>query len=423
MGHSPMRQRAQSETVGVILLVAVVLTLVVGAGAVLISDWYADTERDARVTVDSDLTATDLTLRHMGGNTLDPADVRVVIREVGMDLTLADTEFNGTAESFEAGSRWTYTFPSLLSGGVTVQVFQTETNTLLHEQTYDVGQEGFVLTVGEATGATTIENGETVPYTVTRTFERGPDENVSTAATVTELGGNNLTVDSSALTVTGVTEGTSTVEATLNGTSASVTVTVVNRPSLDVTVLNSPSKVERGENVTVNGTIENTGTGVASGATVDLTIVDDSGTTVFSDTETITLSPGQSQVVNFTDWRTGSEDVGSHTVALTTADDRNDTSLSVIEPDPSTILEINEGGDAIGEGESFDQHLTWENTDDETVTLVTKGDGTEPSRTEIEIDPGESVTPETLGFPESGILARVTDDPDANTVTAEIDEQ
>jgi hypothetical protein len=375
------------------------------------------------VTVDSDLTATELTLRHMGGDAIDPADVRVVLREADTELTLADTGFSGTTDRFEAGSRWTYAFPSLLSGGVTVQVFQTETNTLLHEQTYDVGRDGLVLAVDGETGATTIENGETVSFTVTRTFKRGAEENVSTAATVTELGGNNLTIDSSALTLTGDTEGVSTVEATLNGTSASVNVTVVNRPSLEVAVLNSPSTVERGENVTVNGTIENTGTGATSDATIDLTVVDDSGTTVFTDTETVTLDPGQSQAVNFTDWNTGSEDVGAHTVALETADDRNETSLSVIEPDPSNLLEISEGEDAIGEGESFDQHLTWENTDDETITLVTKGEGTEPSRTEIDIDPGESVTPETLGFPESGILAQVTDDSDANTVTAEIDEQ
>jgi flagellin-like protein len=137
MGHGPTRQRGQSETVGVILLLAVVLTLVVGAGAVLISDWYADTERDARVAVDSDLTATELTLRHMGGDTLDPADVRVVIREADQQLTLADPGFSGTANRFEAGSRWEYSFAQL-PAEVTVQVFDTSTNTLLHEQGYDV---------------------------------------------------------------------------------------------------------------------------------------------------------------------------------------------------------------------------------------------------------------------------------------------
>ncbi|SDJ79998.1 flagellin N-terminal-like domain-containing protein [Halovenus aranensis] len=137
MGHGPTRQRGQSETVGVILLLAVVLTLVVGAGAVLISDWYSDTERDAKVTVDSDLTATELTLRHMGGDAIDPADVRVVLREADTELTLADTGFSGTTDRFEAGSRWEYSF-SQLPEEVTVQVFDISTNTLLHERAYDI---------------------------------------------------------------------------------------------------------------------------------------------------------------------------------------------------------------------------------------------------------------------------------------------
>lgn len=137
MGPRSNSQRGQSETIGVVLLLAVVLTLLVGAGAVLIADWYADTERDTQVAVDSNLTETNLTLRHMGGDPLDPADVRVVVREADEDLTLADPNVNGTADRFEPGSIWEYSFSSL-PDEVTVQVFDTSTNTLLHERAYDV---------------------------------------------------------------------------------------------------------------------------------------------------------------------------------------------------------------------------------------------------------------------------------------------
>jgi hypothetical protein len=416
-------ERGQSEVVGIVLLIAVVTTLVIGAGAVVIGDWQSQTDRETQVNVQSELTAADLSLKHLGGDGMAPEDVLVVLVGADTNLTLDEfTDSNGNTR-FESGSTWEHEIASVLDGAITLRVFQTETNTLIHEERYEVGQDGLVLEVDGEAAETTIENGKTVPYTVTRTFERAPPENVSTKATVTEVVGNNVSIDQGALTVTGDAEGVSTVEATLDGMTATIEVEVVNRPDLRITNVDSPGTVDRGDGVTVEGTIENTGTANATDATIELTIVDDAGDTTFTDTATIDLDTGNSQTVTFNEWTTDSGDVGDHTVTVSSTDDTRDTSLTVVKPNPSDLLNITEGGTAIGEGESFDQHLTYENVHNETVTLVTEGDGTEPTRTTIEIDPGETVTPETLGFPESGVLKLVTDNANENKVTVEIDEQ
>jgi flagellin-like protein len=132
-------ERGQSEVVGIVLLIAVVTTLVIGAGAVVIADWQSQTDQETLVNVQSNLTATELTLQHMGGETLPPEDVLVVLQGADRELRLDDSGFSATPDRFERGSTWEYSsFSPPLDGEITLRVFDTSGNTLLHEKRYDV---------------------------------------------------------------------------------------------------------------------------------------------------------------------------------------------------------------------------------------------------------------------------------------------
>jgi len=128
-------ERSQSEVVGVILLIAVVVTLVIGAGAVIFANWQSQADRNAQVNINSDLTESQLTLQHMGGDTLEPENVRVLLQGADRDVTLDDENFNGTADRFQPGSTWTYSDDGDdFEGEITVSVFETSTNSELHRK-------------------------------------------------------------------------------------------------------------------------------------------------------------------------------------------------------------------------------------------------------------------------------------------------
>ena len=126
--------RAQSETVGVLLLVAVVVILVVGAGAVVVSNWQATTASGSQVNIQSSLTNSSLTLEHMGGDTLSSEDVLVVVRTGGDDHTLTN---ESNSDEFGPGTRWKYD-EFEFEGEATLRIFDESTGTLLYERTYDL---------------------------------------------------------------------------------------------------------------------------------------------------------------------------------------------------------------------------------------------------------------------------------------------
>ena len=128
-----MSDRAQSEVIGVILLVGVVTVTIGGAGAVYLST-IADESgpaTDVRVTVTDDAVA----LTHNGGSSLSTDSLRVIIREDGSDT---NTDWaNGTVtgdgdDQFEPGETWRqneFTFDS--NDRVEVLLVHDPTGTLL----------------------------------------------------------------------------------------------------------------------------------------------------------------------------------------------------------------------------------------------------------------------------------------------------
>jgi flagellin-like protein len=94
--------RGQSETIGVVLLAAIALVLVAAIGLFLFSDTGGDGQNELLLTdLDSELTATNVTISHAAGDTLDPEEVNVIVE--GNTRTIPMDEFSGIDEEFSAG--------------------------------------------------------------------------------------------------------------------------------------------------------------------------------------------------------------------------------------------------------------------------------------------------------------------------------
>jgi len=129
--------RAQSEVVGVILLVGVVVVIVGVVGAVLFSDAFGGEDRRDLVSVESDLSADAVRIEHAGGKSYDASEVDVVL--TGNSTTrLALSAFDNTSgDRFDAGSEW-QTSVNLSRGEVRLFVVHRPSGTGLHEEAYFV---------------------------------------------------------------------------------------------------------------------------------------------------------------------------------------------------------------------------------------------------------------------------------------------
>ncbi|MEF8815085.1 MAG: type IV pilin [Halovenus sp.] len=135
------RSRAQSEVVGVVLLTAVVVVLVIGAGGLFLSSLDSDTDREPLADLESEVNATVVTLAHQGGDEFDAGDVEVVLRGADGEFTErldAGTFLRGADDTrFVPGDRWRSTTHNQ-SGDVQLFVVDRATNTILHEATHEV---------------------------------------------------------------------------------------------------------------------------------------------------------------------------------------------------------------------------------------------------------------------------------------------
>jgi flagellin-like protein len=134
-------RRGQSEVIGIVLLIGVVTVLVVGVGAVLISDLYQDEERSV-AAVESNMNAQTVTLDVRGGDRIPASDVRVILRgddeyrlQLGTNLSLRRGESNDT---FAPGDKWQGENP-IDGGSVTLLVVETRSSAVLHKAEYELG--------------------------------------------------------------------------------------------------------------------------------------------------------------------------------------------------------------------------------------------------------------------------------------------
>lgn len=140
------RGRGQSETVGVVLLTAVVVVLAVTVGAFILSNFDGTSSTGPNVDVKSSVTDQQVVIEHFGGNRFDVSDIRVDIRQQdGDDISRPLSSFTldggGNPETFEAGDRWTKDFSDEteeLRGEIRLLVIDENNGRVIHDKPYVV---------------------------------------------------------------------------------------------------------------------------------------------------------------------------------------------------------------------------------------------------------------------------------------------
>lgn len=129
--------RAQSEVIGAVLLVGIVVVMATVVGAGIVSNLTGETdEQTPRVDFVVEVTDVNLTLTHNGGTTLTATDVRVRLTTDSGETSFrmdGDNITDGDG-AFEPGERFRRAH-GLAGDDMDVFVVETETGTLLLDTT------------------------------------------------------------------------------------------------------------------------------------------------------------------------------------------------------------------------------------------------------------------------------------------------
>lgn len=145
-----LRERGQSETLGVALLTGVVLILVAVVGLFLFADFGANDEEQLLANIQGDIEATSVTLTHEGGNAFDPGTVEVVLTgdtEHDWILNKSFSAIEGGGGEFAPGDIWESDNSGLIIGDGRLLVIHETSGTILLDQPYSIEQDGVSLAV------------------------------------------------------------------------------------------------------------------------------------------------------------------------------------------------------------------------------------------------------------------------------------
>ena len=421
--------RGQSETVGIVLLTTVVVVTVSVGGAIVLVDAGSQAEQEPMVDAESAVTAGEIVLRHNGGDGVSASDIAVTVTgpeseqlSLGDDLSLAGS---GDDSRFQAGDVWKGSH-GLTHGTGRLVLVHEPTNTVIHERAFDIEpiQESMTLTVdGEATDVA-VDEGETVPYTVTATLTDGSVEDVTDSVDAIDVtGSGDVSIDESLNELTGETTGDVTVTATRDDDSDSVDVTVRDPVAFDVAITDEPDAVTEGETATIVATVENTGTREATqtiGFSVDGSV---------EGQKQRTLSPGDSEELSF-EYVTETGD--AEEIAVDIESDSDDASTTVdVNYDVFFDVTVDDArtDDSIFEDETADVVVDVENIGEEdgTQTVTFLVDGNEELTRDLSVD-SKTAVDETFTYDAQAgdapaiDIAVVPDRGDSSTTTISVDE-
>ncbi|MBP1985758.1 type IV pilin N-terminal domain-containing protein [Halolamina salifodinae] len=135
----PDDARSQSETVGVILLTAVVVIVVSTTGMFYLSS-VDSTDDEPRLSVDGDFSRPNVTIAHTGGDTVPSGELRLVLSVNGSraNVTTLDRQFG-------PGDRWELNVSNYANVSresvVGLTVFHVPSESRLYGEEYAVGEE------------------------------------------------------------------------------------------------------------------------------------------------------------------------------------------------------------------------------------------------------------------------------------------
>jgi PKD repeat protein len=136
--------RAQSEVVGVALLVGVFSLLAIIVGVVFIGNVTDQADSGPLVEVNASATGTDLVLTHEGGDALDATEIIVIVRQGGEEWRYGLDSFaevrGSDSGQFAGGERWDRTH-DLAVGSARLLVVHGPSNTVVQEVQFSVPPE------------------------------------------------------------------------------------------------------------------------------------------------------------------------------------------------------------------------------------------------------------------------------------------
>src|SRR6056297_3594069 len=213
-----MRNRSQSDVIGVVLLTLIVTVTVTASGGIALTEWQSDIGGEPLANIESTMSDDTLTLEHTGGSELNASNV--VVRIDNGDATYSLAEFEDVDDTFTGGMRIEKNDLETRAGGVQLRVIHEPSGTVLHDRLHDLG---FRFLIGGKSGSVFMIPNKPVGYTA------------PTDASVTVDNDSVLTVDEPNTNVTGLTTGGSTTVSANDYTNVkTVDVSVIDRDQLNV---------------------------------------------------------------------------------------------------------------------------------------------------------------------------------------------
>ena len=124
-----LRGRGQSETLGVVLLTAIVVILVALIGGFLFAE-LGSSEEQVLANIQGEVTSEGVVLTHEGGDSFGPGELTVLLR--------GDAEEEWSIDnSFEGGDKWE-SGDSLSNGEYQLLVVHESSNTMLLNERFEV---------------------------------------------------------------------------------------------------------------------------------------------------------------------------------------------------------------------------------------------------------------------------------------------
>ena len=352
----PATARAQSETVGVILLLAVFVVSASAIGVAYVGGVGSDADE---VVVSADLSAdgTDLRVDHLGGDALPNDDLTVVVRADG---NATRYPFAPPSGEFAPGDRRAFSDALVANASNEVRLYhdgpggEIERATLTPEPdpTAETGAiEGVV--VGPGASSMRVASGASLGLRRSVTPVAGARVAVDGAGRVAET----TTGPGGVYRVEGLEPGEYEVSAVAPGLSvAAATAEVKSNETatvdlrLDplapaefaVTIDDVDASVDAGEPVAVNATVENVGDREGT-QTVELSVA---GSVV--DSETVSLAAGESRRLSLA-WQPLPTDVGEAELSVASDDDEATTTVEVLAAETDAVAYVDRDADGAPE--------------------------------------------------------------------------
>ena len=330
--------RAQTETVGVILLLGVFVVSAGAVGTVYLGD--VSSEGDG-IVVSADLSAaeTDLRVDHLGGDALPNGELAVVVRTDGNTTRYPFTPPPG---EFAPGDR--RAFPDALAANASNGVLlyhepsgERIARAMLTPEPQPAAETGSIegTVVGPGAASTRVASGASFGVRQVTTPLVGATVAVDGAGRVAEA----TTGSGGAYRIDGLEPGEYEVSAAAPGLALSAT-TVEVEPNetatvdfrldplepadFEVEIAGVDATVEAGDPLTVDAAVENVGDERGT-KTVALRVGDE-----VTDSVDVTLDPGERRTVSLR-WQTLPSDVGEQTLTVETEDDTATTTVEVLD--------------------------------------------------------------------------------------------